>query len=358
MEQTLNNNTVSNARIIYFDLLRIFSVFFMIALHVASREWYSTPVTSVQWIVFNTWDSLTHFCVPVFIMISGALFLNPKNEIKLKKLFGKNILRIVTAFIFWSAAYAVYGHFISPDKSDSFSAAAFLKDFLYGRYHLWFLFTIVGLYIITPLLRKITESKFLTKYYIIIFFIFTLCFNTLAVIQVFKAPVETISEKISIGLACGYSGYFVLGYYLANEDFSKTARKIIYALGVLSAFFTVTLSAFSSIKGGKGNTELLNNLLPGMFFWGTSIFVFFRYHFSNLKLSESKLKFLLLLSKLSFGIYLVHDFIITLLERIGITTLSYNVFISVPLNSLVVFAVSFIIIWVISKIPFLNKYII
>lgn len=354
MEQTPNNNT----RIIYLDLLRIFSVFFMIVLHVAARNWYDTPVTSVQWTVFNAWDALTHFCVPVFIMISGALFLNPGKELSIKKLFGKNILRIITAFIFWSAAYAVYGHFISPDKSETFSAIAFLKDFLYGRYHLWFLFAIVGLYIITPLLRKITESKSLTKYYILLFFIFTLCFNALAVIQVFKGPVEAISEKISIGLACGYSGYFVLGYYLANEELSKAARKIIYALGIFSAVFTVVFSTLSSVKAGKGVSDLLNNLLPGMFFWGASIFVFFRYRFADLKLSKSKLNFLLLLSKLSFGIYLVHDFIITLLERFGITTLSYNVFISVPLNSLAVFAISFAIVYIISKIPFLNKYII
>lgn len=354
----MEKTSIDKTRIIYLDFLRIFSVFFMILLHVASKSWYEPSVTSVQWIVSNAWDTLAHFCVPVFVMISGALFLNPQKNISIKKLYSKNILRIITAFVFWSAAYAVYGHFISPDKTVPFSITAFLSDFIYGRYHLWFLFTIVGLYIITPLLRKITESQFLTKYYIVIFFIFILCFNTISVIDFFKEPVETISEKISIGLACGYSGYFVLGYYLANENFSKTARKVIYGIGILSACLTVMLSTLSSIKAGKGNIEMLNNLLPGMFFWGASIFVFFRYHFSDIKLSESKLKFVLLLSKLSFGIYLVHDFIITLLEQIGITTLSYNIFLSIPINTILVFIISFIITYIISKIPILNKYII
>ena len=143
----------------------------------------------------------------------------------------------------------------------------------------------------------------------------------------------------------------------SRERIKSISLSTYFRLPIISssaAFFNAAIRLGVLWKSGITS----NNLLPGMFFWGTSIFVFFRYHFSNLKLSESKLKFLLLLSKLSFGIYLVHDFIITLLERFGITTLSYNVFISVPLNSLVVFAVSFIIIWVISKIPFLNKYII
>lgn len=76
-------------RVIYFDYLRIISVFAVIVLHISGQNWNGTDVSSFEWNVFNAFDSLTRWCVPVFVMISGALFLDKEQPLKSfsKKIF-------------------------------------------------------------------------------------------------------------------------------------------------------------------------------------------------------------------------------------------------------------------------------
>ena len=96
-------------RIVYFDYLRIIAIFAVVVLHFAAQNWDNIDVSSFEWQVFNLYDAVAAWGVPVFVMISGALFLG--KELTLKKLYGKYILRIVTAFFFWSVLYALWSNF-------------------------------------------------------------------------------------------------------------------------------------------------------------------------------------------------------------------------------------------------------
>ena len=62
-------------RIIYFDYLRVLATMAVIFLHVAAQNWYNTDINTLNWHVFNIYDSIVRWGVPIFIMISGALFL-------------------------------------------------------------------------------------------------------------------------------------------------------------------------------------------------------------------------------------------------------------------------------------------
>ena len=97
---------MNKERIIYLDVLRIISIFSVIIIHVAAMDWYTSPIDSLAWQSVNVYHAVTRFCVPVMFMISGALFLSGEREIKLNRLWSKNICRIVMAFVFWSALYA------------------------------------------------------------------------------------------------------------------------------------------------------------------------------------------------------------------------------------------------------------
>ena len=70
--------TKTNGRILYFDFLRIFATLAVMVLHVAAQNWYGTSVPSFEWQTFNFFHSVTRFGVPIFVMISGALFLNKR----------------------------------------------------------------------------------------------------------------------------------------------------------------------------------------------------------------------------------------------------------------------------------------
>ena len=93
-------------RIAYFDVLRILATFAVIVLHLSAQHWADTDVYSRAWQAFNLYDSAVRWAVPVFVMISGALFLSGSQSIG--HILKKNVSRLVTAFIFWSALYAVF----------------------------------------------------------------------------------------------------------------------------------------------------------------------------------------------------------------------------------------------------------
>ena len=77
-KMAVTTQTKTNGRILYFDFLRIFATFAVMVLHVAGQNWNGTSVPSFEWQTFNLFHSITRFGVPIFVMISGALFLNKR----------------------------------------------------------------------------------------------------------------------------------------------------------------------------------------------------------------------------------------------------------------------------------------
>lgn len=349
-------------RIVYLDLLRIGSILSMICIHVSGSMWAVVPVTSFEWQVFNIYDSLSRFCVPIFIMISGALFLDPKKKITLKRLANHNICKILIAHIFWSTCYSCY-NIVDKILSgyctlDGKLIKEFIMGIIFGYSHMWFLFTIVGLYLMIPFFRKIAEEKKLCEYYIVLSFIFCYLVNLVSLIPKIKIYLGMLMEKLNINFVLGYSGYFILGYYMHNYEIKSPYRKLVYSLGVLSVMATIAGSSFLSMRTMFATESLYDYLLPNTFFASAAIFLCFKSHFSNIVFDYKYKSIILKLSSLTFGIYLVHEFLNLTLQKIGVSTMSFNPIFSVPILSLTVFFGSALITLAISKIPILNKYII
>ena len=95
-------------RNISFDLLRIISAFSVVMLHVSGVYITNSPVGSFDFRIANFMNSISRFGVPIFVMISGAIFLAEKKTVTLKKLWCKNIFRMLVVFGVWSFAYYVY----------------------------------------------------------------------------------------------------------------------------------------------------------------------------------------------------------------------------------------------------------
>ena len=62
-------------RVIYFDILRIVAIFFVVFVHLAAQHWADVDVSSRAWFAFNLYCTTGKWSVPIFVMISGALFL-------------------------------------------------------------------------------------------------------------------------------------------------------------------------------------------------------------------------------------------------------------------------------------------
>lgn len=119
--------------------------------------------------------------VPLFVMLSGALLLQPaKVEEPIKVFLKKRLSRIGLAFFFWSAIYFVWGYYVNNTQLTLNSVTQMLlSDGAY--YQFWFIYLIVGLYLITPILRVIVAyaNQKIIRYFIILWFI------TVAIIPIF-----------------------------------------------------------------------------------------------------------------------------------------------------------------------------
>ena len=133
-------------RLIQFDLLRILAIFFMMLLHIAGSNWDWTAVDSFEWNTFNVYDSIARCCVPIFVMISGMFFLNDDRIEPIGYIYKKRILRLVTAYLFWSTLYSLYVNLILQNDSGVEIKKQIAIDIVNGRYHLWFVPMICLLY--------------------------------------------------------------------------------------------------------------------------------------------------------------------------------------------------------------------
>jgi surface polysaccharide O-acyltransferase-like enzyme len=130
----------------YFDYLRVAATISVVVLHVSAQNWYSFNGRSFEWNVFNFYDSIVRWGVPIFLMISGSLFLY--RDIEIKNLYRKYILRLFVAYCFWALFYAVYSPIIDSiiGKGFALPIKSIIKNTISGNYHMWFIPMIIGTY--------------------------------------------------------------------------------------------------------------------------------------------------------------------------------------------------------------------
>ena len=124
---------MANNRIISFDVLRILAAFAVVMLHVTSDR-LTASFPSNEWEIRNVYDSFVRWCVPVFVMISGALFLNHGRSVNVGRLYKKNILHLVFIFFAWSFIYALYLAIVKCDHN----IYNIIRNILEGPVHFWF----------------------------------------------------------------------------------------------------------------------------------------------------------------------------------------------------------------------------
>ncbi len=354
---------VTQNRTIYFDYLRVFATAAVILLHVAAFNWLSTDVNGYDWKVFNFYDSIVRWGVPVFVMISGALFLG-RDDISIKKIYSKYILRLATAYIFWSFIYYLFaGETVLKQFQLLFQSggAARFTSIINGPYHLWFVPMIAGIYMCIPFLKQIVKNQKTTTYFLILSFIFwfvipqCVClindFGGEKLINITNVLYERVNA-LQLNLVLNYAFYFVLGYRLSKIKFEKKTRLTIYALGVFGTLFTIIIEMIVSIKTQTATVTYYANSRVNIFLEALAIFELCK----NIQFKENKL--IVLLSKWSFGAYLVHALIIEQIAKHGLNTLSFNSAIATLVIVAIVFVVSFAISGIMHRIPIAKKYIV
>lgn len=330
----------------YLDVLRILAIFAVVVIHITAGGVIEYPVNSFIWNVSNVTDGLSRFCVPLFIMISGALMLNNSKELPLKKLYFKNCLHLAIVFIIWATIYGLI-------KMEAFTVSAFLKEF--GSYHLWFIPLIIGLYIIAPLLRKITADKKATEYFLIISLIFTFLIPTILSIPQLSYVKEYYNSSVFFHFTLGFSPYFVLGHYLDEKELNKNHLFIGIAALLVGALTMVLGTRYLSIKANASNYILYDFLSIPCLLMSSGIFIIGKVLFKK-QTNEKLAKTLAFISNNCFGVFIVHALVIFIFNKIGFTFTCINPIIGSIVVSLSAFLLSLGISIGINAIPFVNKF--
>ena len=344
----------ASKRVIYFDILRVVAIFFVVAVHLSAQHWLDVDVSSRAWFAFNLYCTTGKWSVPIFVMISGALFLG--RDTPICTILKKNVLRMVYVFVFWSGCYALISLLFR--HSPPFDV---LSQFVTGHYHLWFLFMIVGLYLLIPLLRPIVQSETLTRYFLLLSLVFTFLLPQLALFCTFVSPrISTLISTVIMFTYCyfplGFTVYFVGGYYLSRRDFSRKEEIVLYCIGIAGLLFSIFAPVVHAKAQGAPSDIFYNYNSLNVLLTSVPIFVFAKKHLNFPRMGERAYAILRKLSKYSFGVYLVHPMVIELLQHFGIDTFSCNAFFSVPLLAVFVFTVSTAISVLLSRVPIVNKY--
>lgn len=331
-------------RLVYLDVLRVFAIFGVLVIHIFCDD-YPFSYTSGNWFVALIGDSIVRWAVPVFVMISGALFLNPEKEISIKDILSKKIVRLLGIYVFWTLAYGiVVTCFKMFHQSEAFSI-----EYLFSpHFHLWFLPMLMGVYLLIPLLRKIAHDEKLLKYTLILWAVYV----TIGFFGFKTSVFRQISVLFEINIIVGYAGYFLLGYFLSRKMLSKRQRNIVYLLGIIGVLTTIFGNYFTTVSRGIPYDAFWDYLSPNVAAMSMALFVFVK----EMKLCEESglVKFAESVRKDIFGIYLTHALWLLLLNISAIRNLTSHI-ITLPIITVAVFVCSLYTTKLIRKIPVLKK---
>ncbi|MCR5557218.1 MAG: acyltransferase family protein [Butyrivibrio sp.] len=340
----------------YLDIAKVASMIAVITVHTGAISWYEGPFEGYPWGVLNVFDMLGRFSVPVFLMISGYLFLNPKRQVTSSDIFKKYIPRLLCAFFFWSFLYAlITSGFLTSRSLSGGVGEKLIQDTLAGRYHMWYIFAIAGLYVITPALRPVAADRKAMKYFLLVSFILTYLIPTLQLIPVVSESTFWFTGRFELSYISGYVLYYLAGYYFGTVELSAKQRKIIYIIGIVSVlimFVVVSVSIMRQQYPAHTYHEYTN---AGMPLFGLAAFVFFKYAFKDVNPNTKIMRAIIRLSKMNLGIYLVHDFGLIVFKKIGLKPVIGSPFIMLPILALADYAISYCIVFVISHVPVLKK---
>ncbi len=288
----------------------------------------------------------------IFVMVSGMFLLDPTRTVTVKKLYRKNILRIVKVFFFWSAVYATAWAVLKHK-----TLYDWVGNLLSGFYHQWFLIMLIGLYIVTPLLRRITEHREDTLYFLQLALVFSLLVPiALALPLPWSDSFLSLWENMNFYSIPLYAACYVGGYVLSHYDFSARQRKILYAASILG-FLLIPVRAVLSEKGIRVDGEEVFQIMQVL--QAVGLFTFARYRISREKVSSFWQRTIPLLSKFSLCIYMIHVMVIeALAELFDFSSASFTPLLSVPLIVVGVFFVSLPIAAIMHRIPILKDHVV
>lgn len=337
-----------NDRILWVDWAKALATLAIVLIHVSAVYTVSTPAFSSDWYSFVNFNTFDRFGIMLFLFASGFLILRkPEPITNLTKRFK----RLLPPFLFWFTVYALVAwSLFHSEESISWFFPFYLRGLLdpTGFFStFWFVYLILGLYLIAPVLSKWIQGAkvYELEYFLVICFIFW-AISFISEITSFPITFTSYFQYFGQGI-----GSFVLGYYIAikNSRYTKS-KKFGFKLYIVGVLFTYLGAIIIAEMTGKPST--LTNLSPTIAIQTVGLFIILKN--INFEKSPKVLNSMAIsLSNNSYEFYLIQ---IPIIWTVTILLRPWNV--DPLVKILVMFLATVLIITlllkVLKKVPYLN----
>ena len=287
-------------RLFWADALRIVAAFAVVFLHVTAERISPIDAHDPEWWSIVVCRVLPSFAVPVFFMISGMFLLDPDRNVGKKKIVSA-CGRFIIAFAFWSAFYELA---FSPHR-------LYLRQFLKGPVHLWFLPAIASCYLAAPALRAIARDREAEESLLAVVFLLLCVSSTLrALSNSFRRIIPTTIAILSVP-----AFLVLLGDYLHRFPPQGLLRRILLLAGGAGLLFSIVMTGTFAKEGCKADFILGAGHAPVVLF-SMSVFLLFQRGISQEPSSVRFQRMVSDMAKYTFGIYLVHRAFIWILPAV------------------------------------------
>lgn len=335
----------TRGRVTYFDWLRGAATFAVVVLHMFNKMLTDHSVAELGVPLVLVWTELqlvlTRWAVPVFLMITGALLLDPSRRIGWPKI-GRYVARMVAVLLIFCPVYTCM-------SARAVTIAAIVEGL--GKAltqeswdHLWYVYALIGLYALTPMLAEYVRSasRQLQRATLLVLAVPTLVIPTI--------NFATGTHLVTFVWVTSSLFYYLLGSY-AHRYLHLDARTSLLGQGAL-AVGMVAIAAIVTTQH-RYPKWLIRPESPLVALWSLFVFLAAKAHLDG-RPAPAPLAFA---STHSLGIYLLHPLTLIVLYRrlwwMPYQTLPPVLFELVVLG--IVYGVTLPLAWALKRVPGLDK---
>ena len=327
-------------------VMRIAACVGIVILHTvfAANEYFAGGLTPTEDLCSRIVENNMMWAVPTFVMTTGVLQLDPGKTLTLEKLYGRYVLRIVMALVACCILFRLIDMVMDGEQMSLAGLGVAFVELVTGRSwgHLWYLYLLIGIYVLLPFYRMIVAKAMDRELYYLCgaYFLFV---SLIPMIEGFGVNIAFyISESII------YPLYLFLGYMIYRKILCP-GRGLAVLLLILSTAAIVVMDVMKYHMSIDLPGELFGYASPFVIVQTIAVFTLVFHHTGQRQRGG---RMLFTIDGCTFGIYLIHMVFIRMLFRyIGWDPYQNMPLLSLPAVILGIFILSLIIVWCLRKIP-------
>ena len=337
------------------DLVKTLAIFSVLVIHVSAGPLQGTPVGSGEWLAALFWGSVSRAAVPLFLMASGALLLDCRRPLGLRKLYTKNFLRLLTALFFWAACYKVFYLALWGRLSARTLLQAGKEVLLFQHEdHLYYLHIMLLVYAWLPITRLAAKHACRRQraYLLGLWWLLGIFWPTMKGFPPLSL-LDGIPTQWPLNMTYAAIGYTLLGRFLTEP--SVPVRPWVWGTAALGGLgLTLGGTWACSLAAGALDTRFLEGMSVGVCLLAAGGYGLCR----SLAVPPRLWKMLEYISHASFCVFLVHIFFLKIFAYFGLTARSGPVWLMVPLLSALLLGCGCAVYGVLSRIPGARRFLV